>query len=73
MTDNIGRIDLDETGLGCFQLGPVQSGLQLLQVVGVRDRLHVPVVGLVALVHVLREGDGCVSVDRYQIVVIANN
>ena len=63
--------NLNETGPGSLQPSSVQGGLQFGQVVGVRHRLHMPMVCRVALVDVLREGQGRVPVDGDQVVVIA--
>src|SRR5581483_1315534 len=68
------RADLDERGTLAFLAGRAQRRLDLLDVLGVRDALHVPAVGLHAGGVVLPvEGQGGRAVDRDAVVVVADD
>lgn len=67
------RTDLDHGGLVRHGLGRLRGRHERVQVVHVFHRLHVPAVRLVALAHVLREGQVRLAVDGDLVVVVEDD
>ena len=65
--------NLDHAGLVGHRLGRRDCAADGIDVVDIGHSLDVPAVGLVSLADVLREGERGVSIDRDQIVVVADD